>query len=485
MQVTIAATPWCRFKDKFIGDRRFYRAVLALIVPVIIQNTVSNVVNLLDNVMVGALGTAHMSGVAIANQLIFVFNLAIFGAISGAAIYGAQFAGAKDWDGFRQTFRVRLLVSLVITILGVFILSQLSGTLISFYLQGEGDRADAASMLLYGRQYLLIMLWGLLPFALTQCYSGVLREAGETFLPMVASLSAVLVNLTFNYLLIYGKLGFPALKVQGAAIATVLSRFVELAIVAVFSHANCRKYPFMTGVYRHFRIQKGLAKDIAIKGIPLFANEFLWSLGMITITQIFSTRGLVVMAGLNIASTIGNLFNVFFLSMGTAVAVMTGQALGANDPELAKKQIWQFLFFSVCICLVLGTALALSAGPITLIYNTEPEVRHLAAGFMRVNAMYMAFHAIAHNCYFALRSGGKTFITMLFDSVYTWVVVVPYTYFMVNFTTIGIQALYPLCHLTDLVKALLGIGVVSMGFWARNLVGQEPSQTPAVEGEDG
>lgn len=100
---------------------------------------------------------------------------------------------------------------------------------------------------------------------------------------------------------------------------------------------------------------------------------------------------------------------------------------------------------------------------------------------MRINALYMAFHSIAHNCYFALRSGGKTFITMLFDSVYTWVVVVPYTYFMVNFTTIGIQALYPLCHLTDLLKAILGIGVVSMGFWARNLVGHEPTQTPAAE----
>ncbi len=230
----------------------------------------------------------------------------------------------------------------------------------------------------------------------------------------------------------------------------------------------------MAGMYRSLHIQKDLAKGIAAKGMPLLVNEFLWSLGMITITQIFSTRGLNVMAGLNISSTIGNLFNVFFLSMGTAVAVMTGQALGANDPELAKKQIWRFLFFSVSVCLVLGAALAVSAGPITNIYNTEAEVRRLAVVFMRTNAMYMAFHAVAHCCYFAIRSGGKTFITMLFDSVYTWVIMVPYTYFMVNFTRIGIEALYPLCHLTDLIKAILGIAVVSMGFWARTLVEQKP-----------
>lgn len=474
MQIAIAPRFWSRFRARFVGDRKFYKTVLVLIVPIIIQNTVSNIVNLLDNVMVGALGTAQMSGVAIANQLMFVFYLAIFGSISGAGIYGAQFAGARNWEGFRQTLRARVLVSLVITVLGVVVLSRWSGALISLYLQGKGDVGHAADMLLHGKEYLLIMLWGLLPFAFTQCYSGALRESGETFLPMVSSLSAVCVNLVFNYLLIFGKFGFPVLGVKGAAIATVLSRFVEFAIVFLFSHVSIGKYPFMAGMYRSLYIHKDLAKGIAAKGMPLLVNEFLWSLGMITITQIFSTRGLIVMAGLNISSTIGNLFNVFFLSMGTAVAVMTGQALGANDPELAKKQIWRFLFFSVSVCLVLGAALAVSAGPITSIYNTEAEVRRLAVVFMRTNAMYMAFHAVAHCCYFAIRSGGKTFITMLFDSVYTWVIMVPYTYFMVNFTGIGIEVLYPLCHLTDLIKAILGIAVVSMGFWARTLVEQKP-----------
>ncbi len=477
MQIAFAPRLWSRFRDRFIGDKRFYQAVLALIVPIIIQNTVSNIVNLLDNVMVGALGTAQMSGVAIASQLMFVFNLAIFGAISGAGIYGAQFAGARNWEGFRQTFRTKLLVSLVVTGLGVFLLTRWPDTFISLYLQGEGDAAHAATMLLHGRKYLAIMLWGLLPFALTQCYSSALRESGETLLPMVSSLSAVSVNLIFNYVLIYGKFGFPALGVSGAAIATVLSRFVELAVVVFFSYRDRIRYHFMSGVYRRFRIEKDLAKSIAKRGIPLLANELLWSLSMVTITQIFSTRGLIVVAGLNIATTIGNLFNVFFLSMGMAVAVMTGQALGANDVGLARKQIWRFLFFSVGVCLVLGTALAVSAGPIAMIYNTEPDVRRLAIVFMRTNAMYMAFHAIAHCSYFAIRSGGNTLITMLFDSVYSWVVIVPFTYFMVNFTTIDIQLLYPLCHLTDFVKAILGVIVVSMGFWARNLVQREQIQT--------
>lgn len=140
MQGLIAAGMWTRFKAKFIGDRKFYQMALGLIIPVIVQNTVTNLVNLLDNVMVGSLGTTHMSGVAIGNHLIFVFNLSIFGALSGAGIYGAQFAGAKDWESFRETLRLRLLVSVAITALAAIVLTKWSTPLLSLYLGGKETR---------------------------------------------------------------------------------------------------------------------------------------------------------------------------------------------------------------------------------------------------------------------------------------------------------------------------------------------------------
>ncbi|NLP30016.1 MAG: MATE family efflux transporter [Clostridiales bacterium] len=462
-----------RFKTKFIGDRNFYLMALSLVVPVIIQNTVTNLVNLLDNVMVGNLGTTHMSGVAIANHLMFVFNLSIFGALSGAGIYGAQFAGAKDWESFRETLRMRLLISASITAIAAFILTRWSEPLLSLYLAGEGDPADSSAMLFYGKQYLKIMLWGLLPFALAQCYSSALREMGETMLPMVASVVGVVVNLVFNFLLIFGKLGFPALGVQGAALATVLSRFAELAIVAFVAHKNSLKFPFMERLYYPFRIGGNLPKNISIKGAPLFINEFLWSAGMVTITQILSTKGLAVVGALNIASTFTNLFGVFFFSIGTAVAIVTGQALGANDPDLAKEQVWKLMFFSVVISAVLGLILAFSAGLITNIYNTEFEVRRLATAFMRAAAFYMPFQAIANSCYFAIRSGGRTLFTMAFDSIYIWVICVPYTYALVALTSLGIEGIYPLSQLIHVLKAIISLIAVSTGFWARNLVSQK------------
>ncbi|MGB4431873.1 MAG: MATE family efflux transporter [Limnochordia bacterium] len=462
---------WPRFRAKFIGDRAFYRMVFSLVIPVIVQNTVTNFVNLLDNVMVGSLGTTYMSGVAIANNLLFVFNVSIFGVISGASIYGAQFAGAKDWESFRQTLRLRLLVAVTVTAAAVFILTKWPVELLSLYLRGEGSPTDSAAMLNYGMQYLKIMLWGLLPFALTQSYASALRDAGETVLPMRATLTAVFANLILNYILIFGKLGLPALGVRGAALGTVLSRLAEFAVIAGVAHKKLDRFFFLRGLYRSLRIGGNLAKNIMLKGMPLFVNEALWSSGMVTLAQILSTRGLVVVGALNISNTLTNMFGVFFFSVGTAVAIVTGQALGAGDEELAKAQVWKLMFFSVTMACIMGTLLLISAGWITQIYNTEVEVRNLAAAFMRALALCMPFQAMANVSYFAMRSGGKILLTMAFDCIYIWVFCVPYTYALVTFTSLGIETLYPLHLLIHPLKAILGLVVVNSGIWAKNLVG--------------
>lgn len=204
--------------------------------------------------------------------------------------------------------------------------------------------------------------------------------------------------------------------------------------------------------------------------MPLLLNEFLWSLGMTTLTQIFSTRGLIVVAGLNISSTITNLFNVVVFSMGSAVSVMVGQALGANDIPRAKQTAWRLMFFNVCVCIVVGGALAALSPVIPHIYNTTDDVRKLATRFMLTSAMYLGFNAVAHCSYFTIRSGGKTLITFLFDSVYTWVILVPYAYVLTHFTTLNIFVLYPVCYLVDIIKSIVGIIIVKSGHWAQNMV---------------
>ena len=187
---------------KFIGDRAFYRRVIGIAIPIMIQNGITNFVSLLDNIMVGQVGTLQMSGVSIVNGLIFVFNLCIFGACSGAGIFSAQFYGSNDHEGVRHTFRFKLLSCIVLSAAGIGIFLFGGQTLIGLYLQGDGDPLHAAETLEHGLSYLHIMLFGLLPFALCNAYSGTLRETGQTMVPMISGIVAVFVNLIFNYILI-------------------------------------------------------------------------------------------------------------------------------------------------------------------------------------------------------------------------------------------------------------------------------------------
>lgn len=457
---------------KLFGDKKFYAMVLSIAVPIVIQNGFTNFVSLLDNIMVGRVGTEQMTGIAIVNQLLLVFNLAIFGAISGAGIFGAQFYGCKDHKGVQRTFRFKLYICLGILLLGILVLLCAGDSLITLYLHGEGKDVELEATLGYGRQYLLVMLTGLLPFAVEEIYASTLRECGETKIPMIAGVVAVCVNLVLNYLLIFGKFGFPVLGVAGAAIATVISRYVQALIVILWTHTHAGRMPFIKGAYREFKIPAGLAGKIVRKGTPLMVNEILWAAGIAILNQCYSMRGLEALAALNISSTISNLFNVVFMSMGNAIAIIVGQFLGAGRMEEARDTDSKLIAFSVFSCLGFGAVMFALAPLFPRLYNTSefPEVPGLAASLLRVAACCMPMWAFMHTTYFTLRTGGKTIVTFLFDSVFLWCVTTPFAFVLSRFTALPIVPLYLSCQLLDLIKCAIGFVLVKKGVWVNNIV---------------
>ena len=455
---------------KYIGDKAFYRRVIAVALPIIIQNGITNFVSLLDNIMVGQVGTIPMSGVSIVNQLLFVFNLCIFGASSGAGIFTAQFHGSQDHQGIRHTFRFKILICMVITALGAVLFLSAGSPLIGLYLTGEGDPETAAGALSYGLDYLHVMIWGFLPFALSNAYSSTLRETGETVVPMVGGITAVLVNLVLNYILIFGHFGAPQMGVEGAAVATVTSRFVELAIVAGWTHLHPKRNPFIVGVFHSLYIPGKLLKSIVIKGMPLLANEFLWASGMAVLNQCYSTCGLGVVPAMNIATTLFNLSSVAFLSMGNAVGIIMGQMLGAGSTESQVRDTnRKLIFVSVVSGVLFGGLMASVSGLFPETYNTTEDVRHLAAQLICVSAVMMPFNSYTNATYFTLRSGGQTTVTFLFDSCFVWGVCVPLAFGLSRFTAIGILPLYMICQGTDLVKCAIGAFMIKQGKWIQNL----------------
>ena len=288
--------------SRYVGDRAFYRRLMMVAFPIMLQNGITNLVSLLDNIMVGAVGPEQMTGVSIVNQLLFVFNLCIFGGLSGAGIFTAQFFGRGDEEGVRSTFRFKLLLAAGLFTAGLAVLLPGGRSLIDLYLHEGGETGDLAATAGYGAAYLRVMLWGLLPFAAQQAYASTLRESGETMVPMKAGLAAIGINLVFNYILIFGHFGAPAMGATGAALATVISRWAEAAMIIGWTHAHPGRAPFIRGAYRTLRVPASLARAIFIKGMPLLVNEALWSAGMATLTQSYSVRGLAVVAGLNMAA---------------------------------------------------------------------------------------------------------------------------------------------------------------------------------------
>ena len=458
---------FAKLKNLF-GDKAFNKLLIAIAVPIVIQNGVTNLVNLLDNIMIGQVGTEEMSSVAIVNQLFFVFNICIFGGISGAGIFTAQFFGHGDTDNMRSTVRYKIWISLIVTVLfiGAFLL--FGEKLISLYITEDG-KTDPIKTMALAKDYLKVAVIQMPFFAISQIYAGTLRESGETKVPMIASVCALLVNLVGNYILIFGHFGAPALGVVGAAVATVCSRVVEAAVVIVYTHVKQDRHQAFKGLYRSLRVPKGLLKNILKKGLPILANEAFWSAGVALLAQSYSLRGLDVVAAYNINATITNLFSVVLLAMGSSVSIILGNYLGSGRNEEAIKIQGKLSAISVIASTILAIVLALTSGLFPLMYNTTDEVRKIASAFMVIYAVSMPLNAYVCSAYFTLRAGGKTIITMLFDSGYQCLICLPVSFLFVLLTDMSAAMVYAIVQALLIFKTIGGAVLIKKRIWIHNL----------------
>lgn len=456
--------------NSWIGDRKFYGHVLRTAVPIIIQQLVTNFVSLLDNIMVGQTGTLPMSAVSISNQLLNIFMLAIFGTVTGAGIYGAQFAGKRDWRSDQKVIRFKFLLAMLITGAFLFIFIVYGRSLLSLFMDSSvNTKEEIQATMQYASQYLFIMLWGLIPFALAQITASSIRETGQTVLPMAASIAAVAVNFTFNAILIFGLLGVPALGAAGAAIATVISRFVEMAVIMAGIWIKKADYPFLDGLFHSFVIGKDLTKDILLHALPLIANETLWSFGLAAIAQCYSTRGLNGVAAYNIANTISSLFTAVYIGSGNAISILTGHRLGMGDDKgafITARRMTALIFF---VCIMLGSILYILAPVFPSFYATSDEVKDIAASLLRVLAVFMPVQALYNSFYFILRSGGKTVITFFFDSVFTCTVSLGTAWFLSRYTGLNLVMMFTAVNMMDIIKVIIGAILVQKRVWIQNL----------------
>ncbi len=454
---------------KFVGDRRFYRHLMTIAVPIMIQNAISNFVNMLDNIMVGQVGTEQMSGVAIVNQLVFVYYLCMFGGLSGVGIFTAQYYGQRDDEGVRHTFRFKIWMSAAITAIVFLALLMFGRQIIGLFLNGDNSVGNVEAALGYGLDYLSVIFFSMPAIMVIQVYAMTLRDCSRTKLPMVASIVSVLTNLVLDYALIFGHFGLPEMGVKGAALATVIARFVEMSIIVIYSHSKTKEITWLKGAYKTLIVPWKYTKEFLKKGLPILVNEGLWSTGMSFLLQCYSLRGMEVVAAFNIANVIGNLLNTLFFAMGDAVAIIVGQLLGAGKMEEAKDTDNKILAFSCTSGIVVGSLLAVASMFFPSIYNTTPEVKDLAMHIILINAIFTPQCALLHSSYFTIRAGGRTIITFFFDSGFMMAASLPAAFILSRFTILPVLMIYVIINMVETIKLVIGLVMVCKNIWIRKI----------------
>ena len=458
-------------KNKFIGDKKFYKLLFAIALPIVFQQFITSLVGLLDNIMVGRIGNDEMIGVSLANQLIFIFNLAIFGSLSGAAIYATQYFGAQNKEGYQETFRFKWLMVVIISLVFGLVFFFFKENLISAFISSsEGEYSSPEAVLEYGSLYLELMLIGLLPFAIKEIYATALREMQETMIPMISGIIAIFVNLILNYVLIFGHLGFPKMGVTGAAIATIVSRFVELFIVVIYTHVKHEKFNFLSKVYRRIIVRFSSFKKFILKTLLLLSNETLWSIGLTMIMKAYSVRGLDVMGALNITNTVNNVFIVVGTSLGASTAIILGNLIGAGDYQGAKSASYRILFSSIVFTFIFSLFEVGVGFLVPSIYKTSDAIKEQAIILIIICAIYRVPNSFNTCAYFTLRAGGKIFLTMLFDSLFIWIIRVPIAFILAYATNIPIIWLFVIVEGLEASKSIVGYILVDKGIWLNQII---------------
>lgn len=445
---------------KTFKDKQFLRDFFRVSFPVMLHAFILFIVSFVDNIMVGSISNEAISGVYAANQATFIFICSSLGLISGAGIFIQQFFGAKDDEHIKQCFRYKLVASFIFLLIVIPLYYLVGEKIIYFYCHKD---ANASLILEEGKSYLFVVILSYIPFLFASCYSTSLREIGHAKVSMIAGLVAFFVNVIFNSLFIFVfKLG-----VKGAAYATIMARCSELIVVAIISHK--KKFSFCTGAFKKFYIENDLVTRVTKKSIFLFLNEVFWVTGMIMISLAYSQRDNVLSA-LSVVYTMSDVFGIVFQGLSIGIGVLVGGYLGANEFEKAKDYASKIYVLGTCIALC-ATLLLCALSPIIpmLFKQIDGSQKILASKLIRIYGIFIPFYCFCTMNYVILKTGGKTILTFMLDSVLQWILYIPLAWILSSFTSLSLFYIYIAVQSADILKTIIGFVLVKRGTWVQNI----------------
>ena len=453
-------------KRKLFGSGIFYGNALKIAVPIMLQQLIQNLVSLIDNFMVSGLGDISMSGVNVAGQVLFVFMVYLNAIAMAGGIFMTQFFGAKDKGGMKQAFIFKLIMGLAAFIPFLLVCIVFPRKVLSLMLIGN---TEADLILDEAVKYMNIMFFTGLPMTFSVCTASSLRDLGKVKIPLAVTIAATATNTLFNWLLIYGNLGFPKLGVRGAATATVIARSLEFVIFALVYITQ--KPEFAVKLSEFFRVDFALFRIILKKGSLVLFCEMVWVLSETVTTAVYNGKGGAdVVSGMASSFSIANLFFVAFGGIYSATGVILGKTLGAGELELARRQKTWLLSGSA----VFGVFMSLfgfgTTFMIPVFYGKLSEsALSISRSMVILMSCFMPIWVYMNTQIAVSRSGGDTKMGAVADSLITIFVMIPLVFIIGFCTDLGPVFLYLGVKLIDFIKVIVFHLWLKKERWLKNL----------------
>lgn len=450
---------------KYIGNKEFYLTVFSLIIPIMIQQLFVSIAGYVDNLMINNYGgSMHAyNGVSAANRLMFVCNFVWMGFASSASIFIAQYFGAKKEEKVKEAIVLSVIIAIVVGIISMLVIQFFGNYIVNSFVQEPEARA-------YGYQYLKYLKYGTVIISINIALGSAFRSVRLPFIAMIASIVGIIINIFLNWGLIFGNLGFPELGAGGAAIATIISKTVELLILivmVVFVKEECFK-----GLIRKVKVSKEIWISFFKKAVPLVSNELLWSLGMILFAKYYTYQNDVWYNAYGYSQNISDLFFIVFAGLGTGTAVIIGNRLGKGEFEEVEKEFYHFRGLGIIMGLTVGGLMFLTAPLTSMMFTTEPVTQNLVIGILRITAVFTAVYCYNSVSFFTLRAGGDSFRAFVLDQAPTYLIGLPICMGLgMNAKNLGLSIIqvYFIAHILDVSKIFLGNYFIRKKRWLQNL----------------
>ena len=442
-------------------DKRFYRLLFSIALPIAVQNLITFMVSMVDTLMVGALGEIQLSAVSIANNLFFVLTILMFGLAGGSNIMISQYWGKGNVKTIHKILAIMYRVCLLITGIFIFI-----AVFLPKYFMGIFTTDKA--VIEFGASYLRIVCIGYLFYSITNCTIMMLRSVKTVSISIIVYTASLVVNSILNWILIFGNLGAPELGIRGAAIATVCARITEFSIVLVFMFIYERKIGLK--LEHLLKLDKEILKDYVGLCTPVLCNELLWAIGASMISVIVGRMGTEVVAANSINGVAHQFVTVFIFGMSNATAVIIGNTIGEGKKEKAKEYAYSIGIFSVVMGCISGLMILLIKPFVVNFYNVSYSTKLIAMEIMTVTSGIIVFQSLASNFMMGvLRGGGDAKFVLINDLIFMWLVAIPGGFFVAFVLELPVALVFLVIKCDEILKSLTSVYRVISGKWVNDV----------------